>query len=227
MAITHYQFNTLENLFYYYNIELFDASLPDCLVNMSRHRGAHGFFAPDSWKDDKDKIIHEISLNPDSMTRPDHLWHSTFVHEMCHLWQFALGRPPRKAYHDLQWAAKMEEVGLMPSSTGQPGGKKIGQSVTHYIIDGGPFDISFKKITADQLATLKLPYLPNYQINVAPTTSGIDRTLAKTQTGFIAPVTKGKNGVKSVYTCSCGVKVWGKPALQIKCGVCDDLLNER
>lgn len=36
----------------------------------------------------------------------------------------------------------MERVGLMPSDTGEPGGRKVGQSMTHYIIAGGPFDMA-------------------------------------------------------------------------------------
>jgi hypothetical protein len=46
-------------------------------------------------------------------------------------------RPVKKCrggYHDRVWGAKMEEVGLMPSNTGLPGGKKNGQQMTHYII---------------------------------------------------------------------------------------------
>ncbi|GFV90229.1 sprT domain-containing protein [Trichonephila clavipes] len=33
----------------------------------------------------------------------------------------------------------MEQVGLMPSSTGQPGGNKVGQSMNDYPIPGGRF----------------------------------------------------------------------------------------
>ena len=51
MSVTAKQFNTLEDLFDYYNEALFDNELPDCLVNLSRHKGAHGFFAPERWKD--------------------------------------------------------------------------------------------------------------------------------------------------------------------------------
>jgi hypothetical protein len=39
--------------------------------------------------------------------------------------------PPRRSYHDRQWAAKMKEIGLQPSTTGEPGGKETGSSVTH------------------------------------------------------------------------------------------------
>ena len=36
----------------------------------------------------------------------------------------------------------MQEIGLMPSNTGQPGGGKTGQQMTHYVIEDGPFALS-------------------------------------------------------------------------------------
>jgi hypothetical protein len=37
----------------------------------------------------------------------------------------------------------MEELGLPPSSTGVPGGKRVGYKMSHYILDGGPFARAF------------------------------------------------------------------------------------
>ena len=68
------------------------------------------------------------------MNRDDIEWHSTLVHEMCHLWQEDFGKPSRGGYHNRQWADKMIQVGLMPTDTGEPGGQLTGQRVTHYII---------------------------------------------------------------------------------------------
>ena len=34
----------------------------------------------------------------------------------------------------------MEAIGLMPSHSGKPGGKRTGQQMTHYILDGGSYD---------------------------------------------------------------------------------------
>ncbi|MVT12524.1 SprT-like domain-containing protein [Chitinophaga tropicalis] len=229
MAITKYQFNTLENLFFYYNVELFDAELPDCLINLSRKNNSAGFFAPERWKDAKtEKAVHEISLNPDTFFISDIYWHQTLVHEMCHLWQQTLGEPPRRGYHDKEWAQKMIAVGLMPSTTGQPGGKITGQNMSDYVIDGGPFQTVFNKISVEELASLRLPYAPNLPMMIvvpgAPATEGAAPTA-------VAPAgpkgTRGsRSGVKAVYTCTCGTKVWGKPALRIKCGECDALLIE-
>ena len=131
--ITTIQFKTLDDLYRFYNQAIFGGTLSDCIVNMSRHGGAYGFFAANRWRGENEakKIIHEISINPDFMNREDIEWHSTLVHEMCHLWQEDFGKPSRGGYHNRQWADKMVQVGLMPTDTGEPGGKQTGQYVTH------------------------------------------------------------------------------------------------
>lgn len=223
MAITHIQFSSLENLYYYYNLVIFDSCLPDCLVNLSRRANSHGFFAPERWKgNNTESVVHEISLNPDTMSRPDKAWHSTLVHEMVHMWQQTHGTPPRRCYHDKEWADKMEEIGLMPTSTGQPGGKRTGQRVTHYVIEGGPFDQAFEKITDEQLASLKLPYIPNVPPVLPVDIPGIEGTGGG---GSSISVKVSRSGVKSVYTCDCA-KVWGRPGLNIQCSSCNKTMLE-
>ena len=65
---------------------------------------------------------------------------STLAHEMAHAWQYHFGKPSAEAgYHNVEWGTKMEEIGLMPSNTGEPGGKRTGQQMTHYIVEDGPF----------------------------------------------------------------------------------------
>jgi len=39
----------------------------------------------------------------------------------------------------VKWAEHMRGVGLIPSDTGAPGGREVGQRVTHYIEAGGGF----------------------------------------------------------------------------------------
>ena len=58
---------------------------------------------------------------------------------MVHLWQHHFGRPSRSSYHNRQWANKMQALGLMPTATGAPGSKSIGQKLEAYIIPGGEF----------------------------------------------------------------------------------------
>jgi predicted SprT family Zn-dependent metalloprotease len=109
--------------------------LPQVLVTLQRHARTYGYFSPQRFNGRIDKTaVHELALNPDGFAgRTDELILSTLVHEMAHVWQQTHGKPPRRSYHDRQWAGKMREIGLQPSSTGEPGGKETGQSMSHYI----------------------------------------------------------------------------------------------
>ena len=67
---------------------------------------------------------------------------STLVHEMAHLWQHHCGKPGRGRYHNREWAERMKAIGLHPSSTGKEGGQETGDSVGHFIVPGGPFEVA-------------------------------------------------------------------------------------
>jgi predicted SprT family Zn-dependent metalloprotease len=91
----------------------------------------------------------ELAMNPQHFRKhTPRFTCSIIVHEMAHKWQHHFGKPTRPGYHDREWAAKMRMLGLYPSSTGAPGGKETGYKVSHYIIDGGPFDQSFHRFEA-------------------------------------------------------------------------------
>src|SRR5262249_11262724 len=158
--------------------------LPPCLITLAIKGKSLGYFWPNRFQNTDGDITAELALNPEIMKlRSDRETLSTLVHEMVHAWQQAFGKPSRAGYHNKQWAAKMEAVGLMPSSTGQPGGKKTGQRMTHYIIDGGPFDVECAEL--------------------------IDGGFVITWKS--APVTK-KKAKKPKYRCpSCFAQVWGRP----------------
>jgi hypothetical protein len=64
---------------------------------------------------------------PETITSTDH---DAPISCRSHVWQHAHGKPTRNGYHNKEWAAKMDNLGLVPSSTG---GKRTGQSVSHYI----------------------------------------------------------------------------------------------
>jgi predicted SprT family Zn-dependent metalloprotease len=202
--ITALQFKTLDVLFGWYNAELFGGLLKDCMVNMSRKKGCNGFFMHDAWKQagGEGKNAHEISLNPDHLDRPEIEWHSTLVHEMCHLWQRDNGHPSRSGYHNGEWAEKMESVGLVPSDTGEPGGKKTGQRVRHYVMTDGPFEKAFYRLADKGLKYASTPW---------PKEAG--KTAAKAAS-------------KTKYECPCGNSVWGKPGLNILCGGCKKKFKE-
>ena len=110
---------------------------------MQRHKGAYGYFSGERFVsiDDPEEVTDEIALNPAHFAgRPTSATLSTLAHEMAHLWQHHFGKPSRSRYHNKEWAAKMREVGLIPSDTGQPGGKETGQKVSHTIEPGGRFE---------------------------------------------------------------------------------------
>lgn len=214
-GVTRRQFNTLEDLYDYYNQHLFGSQLPACLINMSRKNRSAGFFKKNAWHDRQGAYVHEISLNPDTFSLGEKYWHATLVHEMCHLWQEVLGTPPRKCYHDKEWAEKMQEVGLMPSHTGLPGGKTTGQSMCDYVISGGRFEQVFSTIEKNkELQKLALPFLCTSEKAELPTEDqgegGGEEPLAE----------ETKSGIRVKYSCLCGTNVWGKQGLRLLCLDC-------
>jgi hypothetical protein len=192
------QFQAFQRMFDYFNAALFGGTLPPVLLNFSRAANTLGFFAPERWEREGEKVAHEISLNPAYLKHRDQRdVVSTLVHEMAHHWQQEFGTPGRRGYHNEEWAAKMETLGLMPSSTAAPGGARVGYKVSHYILDGGAFALAYAKMPREHL----LPWL---------CWEGTER--AK----------KPRQPSKVRFTCpDCGCNAWGKPTLRIACTDCD------
>jgi predicted SprT family Zn-dependent metalloprotease len=196
-------YTSLTAAYEFFNRELFSAELPPCLITMQRHKGALGFFSGERFANTSDpmEITDEIALNPVHFaTRKPVEVLSTLVHEMVHLWQHHLGTRPRKGYHDKQWAGKMLAVGLIPTETGELGGKQTGQHVTHLIEESGRFAQAVEKLLKDQPAIL-------YH----------DRA------GEDDEVRKKKAASKTKYTCpGCGLNAWAKPDAPLVCGECQE-----
>ena len=178
----------------YFNKRLFGGRLPACLITVRPHRGAYGYFSGERFGSrDGNEVHDEIALNIRHFEKrsPGEIL-STLVHEMAHLEQAHFGSPSRNGYHNREWAGLMERIGLMPSDTGAPGGKRTGQRMTHYVVEDGPF------ARALAARTFVVPYF--------------DRAGE-------SEVTRKKR--KVTYTCpSCEDKVWGKPEVQPHCGKC-------
>lgn len=155
-AVSLNQWELYYEMFNYFNRELFEGDLPDCVLNFSRESLRVGaFFAPERWKGE-DGVKHEISLNPVLMALVSAERECSFlVHEQAHLWQREYGKPGRRGYHNREFAMKMESIGLMASRTGKPGGKKTGEKMSHYVIPGGLFEKAFKNMGKDSY----FPYL--------------------------------------------------------------------
>lgn len=202
------QYQLLQDAFDLFNNRLFAGELPQVLLTLHRHKKARAYFAPERFtlrgvKDAEDRIVHEIALNPECFLEdiPTARTLSSLVHEMAHLWQQEFGKKlPRKAYHNKEWAAKMEEIGLMPSTTGQKGGKRTGQNCSHYIIPNGPFAVSVKRF----LENVKEAIL----INAVP-----KLTLARTS---------DPKKLKACFEClTCKQKAWAKPTAKLIYGECN------
>jgi Uncharacterized protein conserved in bacteria len=193
------EYQTLDGAYKFFNKKLFASALPECLIVMQRKGKRNlGYFHPDRFthRFEKDKRTDEISLNPDNfIDRTDQDILSTLAHEMVHVWQQHFDEPPRGGYHDKRWGRKMEQVGLMPSNTGEPGGKRTGQQMHHYIILDGPFDKACKEF----LASGKKLHWNSFPIATASTPRS-----------------------KSKFTCpSCGQNAWAKPTAKLICGICE------
>lgn len=218
VSLTKEQYQTLDDAYKFFNLHLFEKELPEVMILMHRKGKRNlGYFHAERFaerakiEEAKKKkkahsvpLIDELSLNPDNFVgRTDTAILSTLVHEMCHVWRHHLAdkKPSRGGYHDKLWADKMEKVGLMPSNTGDEGGKRTGQQMTHYIIKGGKYE------------KFALMFLKSHKIKL---------------TSFPLPSnssSQNKNKVK--YTCpDCEANIWGKPGLNVQCGDCDTAFVE-
>lgn len=122
------------------NDRLFAGSLPGALITLNRTGRSFGHLSPKRFARRDGMVTDEINLNPLYFaTRPVEDTLSTLAHEQCHQWREYNGKPPRRAYHDQMWAQRMIEIGLQPSSTGSPGGKTVGEKMSHYIMPEGEF----------------------------------------------------------------------------------------
>jgi hypothetical protein len=138
--------------FNHFNNEVFNSRLLDCLLTLrANKKNTKGYYHAKRFAalEDPTVFTDEIAMNSAYFTKRDlRDTASTLVHEMCHHDEEHSGSPPRKGYHSKWWAAKMREVGLQPTNTGKVGGKETGDRMDHYIVDGGPFALSFERLVA-------------------------------------------------------------------------------
>lgn len=212
---TTHQFTKYQKLYDYYNQNLFNNKLPLCLLILSRRTArVCGHFSKDRWRDEKGNKTHEINLNPVYLARAEEMdICQTLVHEMVHLWQYEFGKPSRRGYHNKEWAAKMQLVGLMPSDTGMPGGKITGERMSDYPIVGGIFERVYKKMPKD----LMLPFKSAEPIGKLEILAALTSELGEEEITAPTPVKRNK----TKYTClHCKANVWGKPELEVICRPC-------
>ncbi len=209
----------LQKAFDHFNKTLFMDALPHVVLTLSREKARRlGYFWCKAWRDTNDdkQRVDEISLNPGHV-RKDNIRKvlSTLVHEMVHLQQEYFGeQKPKRGYHNKEWSEMMELIGLIPSDTGKEGGKKTGQQMTHYIADGGRFDVACEALLSKKFI------IPYGDATMMPAGSGgADGSGGDTEEGGEK---EAKRKSKSKFTCpGCECNAWGKEDLNLKCGECD------
>lgn len=148
-APTEIFYSNLHRAYEHFNRALFENELSHCLITLRSNDRIFGYHHKDRFIDQEGNLLSELGLHPAFFTlRPVEFALSTLAHEMVHHWQSEFGCETPSNPHNPEWAHKMEAIGLMPSSTGLPGGEKTGRHVTHYIIPNGPFDIACKELVA-------------------------------------------------------------------------------
>ncbi|WP_073211888.1 SprT-like domain-containing protein [Acidocella aminolytica] len=210
----------------HFNQVLFEGRLPGCIITMQRHKGALGYFAGDRFGEIAgDGKTDEIALNPvhfKGRTAEETL--STLVHEMTHLEQHHFGSPSRGGYHNAEWAKLMKRVGLQPTDTGRAGGKETGPSMTHLIVEGGPFESACRALLGKGF---EIRYSDRWgdvdndgsrsRAPSRPAGNGDDEGQGEGE----APAPRKKTANKTKFTCpDCGANAWGKPSLNLLCGDC-------
>ncbi|MBG6083029.1 SprT-like domain-containing protein [Rubrivivax gelatinosus] len=146
---TQETYDALQLAYDFFNERLFASELPGALITLQRVGRSMGHFSPERFVNRVKSKADEIALNPVYFaTRPVEDTLSTLAHEMAHQWRDHSGAPGRRCYHDRQWANKMIEIGLQPSSTGCPGGKEVGEKMSHYIVPEGHFIRICKELLA-------------------------------------------------------------------------------
>lgn len=203
---TQETYEALQEAYDFFNQCLFEDMLPNCVITLKNRPRSLGFFAAGRYARLDGKESDEIALNPAHFrngTLSKTL--STLVHEMVHLWQHRHGAPGRGTYHNRQWAEKMKQVGLFPSSTGKEGGKETGDSMSEYVIDGGPF--------SDAVAMLARRHytIPWAEVPVVQTRKVGELSVP-------VPTAAPKSGRRVKYKCPvCALNAWAKPGARLAC----------
>ena len=146
----------------FFNQELFNYTLPEVVFTYHRQNRVMGYASFGRWVDADEKYIDELAINPEYFAKyPLIEICQTLVHEMVHIWQTHRGTPGRRGYHNTEWANKMESIGLMPSSTGKPGGKTTGEAMMDYVLVQGRFIDACKTLLKQGFS---LPLVDRYPV---------------------------------------------------------------
>ena len=243
MNPTSETYQELQTAYDHFNKELFDNELPGCLITLQREKKTFGYYSPKRFVNKQKAETDEIAMNPSYFSiRTIEETLSTIVHECVHQFQQHFGTPGRSRYHNKEWSDKMESIGLMPTSTGKEGGKKTGDRMSHYTIEGMLFDNSCKRLVtknfritwADRFPPVKevesiatFSPAPDAVEGQEPVDKPIINSAAEEMKGWgieVADIPPKKKSTRAKLSCpDCNTNVWGKPTLKILCVDCDAL----
>jgi predicted SprT family Zn-dependent metalloprotease len=230
-------YSCLERIGNHFNQHLFEGGLPPTLFTLSGDMKMLGHFRYANWTVGQEDEVSEIILNPDLFAYRSWIQlFKTIVHQQSHLYQCKKGDASRPTYHNKEWARLMKDRGLMPSSTGLPGGLEIGQKMGEYI----DYEGSFLRHSVDLIK----------QDNIFPITNKNSENKEKViseelpldieesiREKLLSPVGNSyevepkslneKPSGKTKYVCNgCVSTVWGKPELNINCVTCNRIYQE-
>lgn len=236
MEPTTAAYSELKTVYDVFNERLFGGQLPPCLITLQRKKRTYGYFSSNRFGSRDGHSTDEIAINPEYFAVvPLVEVFQTIAHEQTHLWQARFGTPGRARYHNEEWANKMESIGLMPSHTGQPGGRRVGDQMADYMIEGGLFSQVVHDLVEKQgfriswfdrfvpqrvvpsFAAQGYTTVPAAALEM-PSASSIGVVAPPSKLGTTTPLDRS-NRVK--YSCSgCRLNVWGKPLLRLACQEC-------
>lgn len=237
---THQTYTELQQAYDHFNKALFDGQLPACLITLQREKRTYGYFSAKRFSNADGELTDEIAMNPVYFAVVPLLeLMQTLVHEMTHLWQHSFGKPGRGRYHNEEWAGKMEAIGLMPSSTGKPGGRRTGDHMGDFAVDGGLFMTACADLLTQSFHISWYDRFPR-AVHVlsgmssmalqADAAFGGGSVPAQSIVGMAELIetaldaeqeAQAPNKTNRVrYVCPCANKVWGKPGLRVICGAC-------
>lgn len=237
-------YSQLQRAFDHFNQDLFEGSLPPCLMTLRSSSRHYGYHHKERFVNRQGQMIDELGLHPGFFTlRPIEEVLSTLVHEMVHHWQDCFGKPTRSNPHNKEWADKMRSVGLEPSATGLPGGESVGRAMSHYIIPNGAFLVSCRALLAQGF---DLSWFDRYSPRQAVASdqrqqalydAGVELDLTAPPVQTIVPENADRSVVivppprKEVdrvrFTCSgCDTRAWASSQAVLLCGRCSLAMSQ-
>jgi hypothetical protein len=206
----------------FFNKKLFESLLPPIIFTFQRHNGYIAEARLRRWVNGQDVVYDEISINPEYLAKyPLVEIFQSLVFEMATVWQAHYGNPGVAGLVNKEKVLMLERIGLIPSSTGTPSGKKSGHHKNSFVLYDGPFLIVCRELVRDGFKFHLTDRYPRFRPDKP--------ILTYDSNGKPVPITAQCEPISDLseikYTCyECGAEVYGKPELNIICIDCEESL---